>query len=445
MTGNYNIHRPFIRSGIIAMFIFLGMSTVLSDKELPDGTAPRGIYNNPYFYNNRIVYDGDVEKIDRILNRFIERWDIAAASLAVARDGKIIYTRAFGFANREDTVSAEPYHLFRIASISKLITATAVMKLVEEGRLSLNDYVFGERGILNDSIYVHAKDRRAYDIKIIHLLEHSAGWLNRYGDQMFMPVYIAQQMKSGYPPDIQTIIRFALSKKLHFTPGAYRSYSNLGYSILSEVVARVTGMPYEKYVKENIMAPIGVIQCHIGNNTEEGRLKDEVSYYEPQGSDSILSCNGSGKWVLRSNGGNDIRTLAGAGGWVFSSVDLLKFVLAIDGDSIPPEILEKESVTQMMGNMHNDSLLGWRNADNHGNIWRTGFFAGSTGLVMKQNDGFTWVMLLNSSAWKGSEFSVEMLRTMRQVFTQVNRWPEKDLLYHMEARPIDPKHNVMLH
>ena len=62
------------------------------------------------------------------------------------------------------------------------------MKLQEEGKLSLNDKVFGPDGILNDPYFSEPKDKRVYDITVAHLLSHEAGWTQRYGDQMFMPI-----------------------------------------------------------------------------------------------------------------------------------------------------------------------------------------------------------------------------------------------------------------
>lgn len=420
------------------VFLLLGMNKVLSDRELPEGVYTRGIYSHPYSFNNSIEYTGDVDKVDHIFNRFIKKWEIAGASLAIAYEGKLIFTRGYGFADRENQVPAEPYHLFRVASVSKLVTAAAVMKLVEEGRLHLEDKVFGPEGVLNDTAFMHARDPRVYSIRVINLLEHSGGWTPRYGDQMFMPLYIAQQMKSDYPPDLNTIICFALTKRLHFTPGNYSSYSNLGYSILGEVISKVSGMPYEEYVQSNILEPLTIVWSRIGMNTSDKRFHDEVKYYEPAGSDKVPACDGSGSLVYRSDGGNDIHTLGAAGGWIFSSVDLLKFVLSIDGEPSKPDLLSTQSIMLMTGNESPDSLFGWRNADKLGNIWRTGFFAGSTAMIMKQSDGFTWVVLLNSSAWKGADFSIEIMRTMRQVFSQVKQWPEKDLLFQVEARPITP-------
>ena len=101
--------------------------------------------------------------LDNHINRFMDRWGIVGASVALVKDGKLLYAKGFGYANQEQQEEVQPEHLFRVASVSKLITAVAVMKLVEEGSISLDDQVFGKEGILNDSIYLDFRDRKVKD------------------------------------------------------------------------------------------------------------------------------------------------------------------------------------------------------------------------------------------------------------------------------------------
>ena len=113
---------------------------------------------------------------------FMKKWSIAGASVAIAREGKLVYAKGFGYTDTASGVETQPYNKFRIASISKLVTAIAVMKLAEEGKLSVSDKVFGPEGILKDSIYCSPRDKRVFDITIGHLLSHEGGWSQRWGD-----------------------------------------------------------------------------------------------------------------------------------------------------------------------------------------------------------------------------------------------------------------------
>ena len=131
--------------------------------------------------------------IDHNVERFLRRNNLAGASLSIAKDGKVVFAKGYGFADKERSISVQPYNLFRIASVSKLVTAVAIMKLVEFDSLSLESKVFGINGILNDSSYLSYKDKKVEQITVRQLLNHSAGWTNRWGDPMFMPNVISSR------------------------------------------------------------------------------------------------------------------------------------------------------------------------------------------------------------------------------------------------------------
>lgn len=376
--------------------------------------------------------------VDHIFSSFLKRWDIAGASVAIVKEGKLVFARGYGKADREEGTDVQPFHLFRIASVSKLITAVAIMRLVEEGRITLDQKVFGEGAILNDSVYLNPRDTRAFDITVRHLLTHSGGWTRRWGDHMFIPHAIADYMNVPLPPDTKTIVQFALSKKLHFSPGSYVSYSNLGYSILGLVIEEVTHQPYDKYVINNILNPIGIYDMQLGGNMPWQKADLEVRYYEPAGSESVRSIYDPDEMVMRCYGGNDIEALGAAGSWIAAAPDLLKLVLAIDGDSARPDIISPEQVKLMTDPGYGYAPVGWKTTLSNGTWWRTGSFAGTSAMVKHQDDGFTWVVLLNSSTWKSSKFPSEIDRTMRKVFSSMEQWPEQDLFELNLPDPIQP-------
>ncbi len=136
----------------------------------------------------------------------------------------------------------------------------------------MEDKVFGPDGILNDPYFDDPKDKRVYDITVEQLLSHEAGWTQRYGDQMFMPLVVAEKMGVKPPVDTKTIVRFALDKRLHYTPGMGRAYSNLGYSVLGLVVEKVSGMSYEKYCRKAILEPLGIYDMTIAGNLHLKKL-----------------------------------------------------------------------------------------------------------------------------------------------------------------------------
>lgn len=373
---------------------------------------------------------------EKTVNSFLRKWSIAGASVVIAKDGKMVYARGFGYADTASKTETQPYSQFRIASISKLVTAIGIMKLKEEGKLSLHDNVFGPTGILNDPYFSKPKDKRVYGITVAHLLSHEAGWTQRYGDQMFMPIMIAEKMGVRPPVDTKTIVRFALDKRLHYTPGTGRAYSNLGYSILGLIIEKVSGMPYDEYCRKAVMEPLGIYDMVIAGNLSSERAPFEVSYYEP--TDVVLkpSIYGTNELVPPSYGGNDIHSLGGAGAWVATAPDLMRLLLAVDGFNSRPDILNDESIRFMTDTENGFAPVGWKATIFNGTWWRTGSFPGSAGMMKRQSDGISWVVLCNSSAWNGPEIYSYMNNMMLRVLSQIQTNPEQDLFKYSMPVPL---------
>ena len=375
--------------------------------------------------------------MERTIRSFMHRWEISGASIAVAKDGQLVYAKGFGMADKANNIETEPFNKFRIASISKLITAVAIMKLKEEGKLSVSDRVFGPDGILNDPFYSDPKDKRVYGITVAHLLSHEGGWSTRWGDQMFIPFVVAESMGVNSPVDTKTIVRFALNKGLHFTPGTGRAYSNLGYAILGLVIEKVSGMSYFDYCRKEILEPLGIYDMTLARNLPNEKAPFEVTYYEP--GDAILkpSIYGTGNLVQASYGGNDIEALGGAGAWLATAPDLMKLLLAIDGFDSRKDILNRESITFMTDTNNGFAPIGWKTTIFDGTWWRTGTFPGTAGMIKRQSDGTAWVVLLNTSAWNGPEISTDINYMMARALYQVKVWPDRDLLNYSLPVPLN--------
>jgi CubicO group peptidase (beta-lactamase class C family) len=375
--------------------------------------------------------------IEKNVNSFMRKWEIAGASIAVAYEGKLIFARGFGYADTASKAETQPYNKFRIASISKLVTAAAIMKLQEEGKLSLNDRVFGIDGILNDPFYSNPSDKRAYGITVAHLLSHEGGWTQRYGDQMFMPVTIANNMGLKPPVDTKTIVRFALNKRLHFTPGTGKAYSNLGYSILGLIVEKASGLSYEEYCKRTILEPIGINDMTIAGNLPSQRAPFEVTYYQPVDIALKPSIYGTGELVVPTYGGNDIEALGGAGAWIATAPDLMRLLLAVDGSDTRKDILSDQSINFMTDNNNGFAPIGWKNTGTNGTWSRTGSFPGTSGMLKRQSDGLAWVILLNSSTWNGPEIYPYINSMMSKVLNQIDKSFEYDLFQNSLPIPLN--------
>ena len=367
--------------------------------------------------------------IDSMALAFLKQWDLQGMSIAITKNEKLVYAKGFGFADRERNVLAKPHHLFRIASASKLVTAVAIMKLIEEEKFTLESKVFGNSGLLKR--YNHwIKDTTMYQITIRHLLTHTAGWRNQLRtDPMFVPVLVAQALNRPSPISFEDTMEFMLSQRGVFKPGAFYDYSNFGYCLLGKVIEEVTGKPYEKYVQEQILAPIGIKRMRIGKNRYSERFAHEVKYYTAPNTPQNLSIYKPQDSASRAYEGNNTEALGAAGGWIASSVDMLKLLAAIDGWDNKKDILEKKSIEEMT--LHNpDSLaisraLGWKQITPE-KWWRTGNLASTNISLTRRKDGYSWVVITNTGSWRASFFPYEMEGLMQRAIQQA-RFPEHDL------------------
>ncbi|MBI9060622.1 MAG: beta-lactamase family protein [Marinilabiliaceae bacterium] len=388
----------------------------------PPKNEPVSFRISGFFSNN-----SEFSYLEKRIGRFLRRENLVGASVAVAKDGKLIYAKGFGYADKENETSVEPYNLFRVASVSKLITAAGIMKLCEQGTLHLEDKVFGPKGILNDSIYLEYRDKRVEDITVLQLLNHSGGWTSRWGDQMFMPTIIAKNLHKTLPVDESDIIRFVLKKRLHFIPGEASYYSNLGYMILGQVVEKISHMSYEDYIQTHVLYPLGIFDMQVGGSYLYERAALEVKYYEPEETFFVDDHNGSGEQVLRSYGGNDMHTLGAAGGWIASSTDLMKLMLALDGFSSVPDILSESSINRMVEPLiPGYSPLGWRHIKKDG-WYRTGTLAGTSALMVRHDNGISYVVLVNTGSWKGPQLANDIHKEMERGLKIIKEWPDYNL------------------
>ncbi len=368
----------------------------------------------------------ETEKFDASIERFMRKWELKGGSFALMRGDSLIYAKGYGQAT--DDTPCDVHHIFRVASVSKLITATAIMKLIEQERISLDSQVFGEEGIIYDSMFLDLHKPNLKQITVDHLLRHTAGFSSPHGDPGFTNFGIANFLRKKLPLELDDMVLYATKNNLRSAPGAAFDYSNLGYMVLTKVVEEVTHQSYESFLRDSIMAPIGCYDMHIANNFRSEKRDNEVYYYETKEAveDMEEACDGSGRIVMKSDGVNNVKLLSGAGGWVTSSVELLRFVAAIDGNAGKPDILSKKSIEIMTRDNGHDKPIGWASVD--GAEWlRSGSMSGTSALIKRQSNGYTWVFISNSSAWIGLHLSRHISADISQAIARVKEWPHRDL------------------
>lgn len=360
---------------------------------------------------NALSAQPELHAMDSIMQRYLKRWEIHGAQLAISRHDSLLYARGFGYADKDRQIPMEPSYIMRMASVSKLVTATGIMKLRDMGKIRLSDKVFGPKGILNDTFYVNSiHDKRYFDITVEQLLRHKAGFTNYAGDAIFSTRYIMQQNHLTTPPDHRTLLRIVLRRHLGYTPGTAQRYCNIGYTLLSLIIEKRTGMSYENFMQRYVLNPAGCYDFHIAGNYLKDRRKNETVYYMHSSSVPVPEFNNSGRMVVRCYGENDITTALGAGAWVASAAELCLLVASIDGDRTVPDVISPQAVKLMTQEMPDHQFsLGW-NFTPHNRPWiRTGSLVGTSALVLRYPDGECWVFITNTSTWKGHKFSQDTM------------------------------------
>lgn len=350
---------------------------------------------------------------DNLVMNFLNNYQIPGATIALAKDGELKYMRGFGDADIGGTEIVQPYHMFRLASVSKPITSITIMKLMEEGMLNMDDKVFGAGGIFENNVYFNSAnitDDRIYDITVQQLLEHSAGWNRNIDcnpdptspypwffpgcDPIGFPLHVTEVLGEPNPITAPAFVKFLLEKGLDFAPGTDYAYSNIGYTLLGEIVKELSGMEYEDYVKDQILAPLGICDMHVGKTLIEDKRPREGEY--PYGFTS-LSAYGTGEFVSWAYGGIHIEAMGSHGGWIATARDLVRLTLAVDGFDTKPDILTQATLTNMTTPSANNQFYakGWAvNPSN--NWWHNGSLPGTASFIARTTQGYTWAVILNS-------------------------------------------------
>jgi len=381
---------------------------------------------------------------DPEVEAFMAARKVPGGALAVVRDRRLVYARGYGWADRDAEIPVKPDSLFRIASISKPITAVAVMKLIEHGRLSLDDRalpLLGLKPIARDNGHV---ERRLSKITVRQLLQHTGGWdRDKSFDPMFRPVEIAKALGAPAPADAAAVIRYMLGQSLDFDPGTRYAYSNFGYCLLGRIIEKITGLPYDSFVKEEILAPVGITQMRIGATLDGRQADGEVRYY--------MSTNGTTSSVFPSRvgqvawpyGGFHLEAMDAHGGWIASAVDLARFATALDDPNRSP-LLRRQSLEIMSapppppvsrrsdGSLeHRYYACGWMvrpfGLRGRASYWHSGSLPGTATLLVRRWDGLSWAVLFNQRSAKDELPDSAIDPALHRAADSVGEWPKHDL------------------
>ncbi|HZT43337.1 MAG TPA: serine hydrolase domain-containing protein [Chthonomonadaceae bacterium] len=388
-------------------------------------------------------YNPALDSFDRTMIDYMRKRNIPGGALAVSKDGRLVYLRGYGYADQEEKEPVQPDALFRIASISKPITAVAVLTLVQHPRikLDLDAPAFPMLPIKPFLTPGEKVDPRLNAITIRQLLHHTGGFdRGQSFDPMYRsPIDIAAAVGVRGPADPKTILRYMMGRPLDFDPGTRFAYSNFGYCVLGRVIEALTGQTYTGYVQNHVLHPMRIERMRMGKTRLTDRAPGEVHYYQPNEKlvPSIFPEDG-GKLVDMCYGGFYLEAMDAHGGWLASAPNLLRFAAGLDFPRRRP-LLAPETHALLSeppappvkpeGGMYYGCGWNTRPIRNTGrfNMWHNGGLPGTNTWLIKRWDGLAWAALFNQRETGNGLSDAEIDARLHPAADAVKDWPDVDL------------------
>lgn len=381
-----------------------------------------------------------IQPFDDFMNNLMTKHGIPGGSLAVVRNGKLVMARGYGMADPDKQVQAQPDTRYRTASLSKFVTSVAIMHLVEQGKLKLDQSAFALLPDLVAPPNSLPQDPRLPSITIANLLTHTGGWDDSSTGSSFDPMFgsevITTALNVPAPASTENTIRYMRGQPLDFDPGEYYRYSNFGYAVLGRIIERVTGMSYEQYVRTNVLAPMGIANMRIGNTLAQGQLPGEAAYSPTGNSPSVFP--DTVNRVPRPYGSWCVECQDAHGGWVTTVIEYARFMAGVEGRR-GTAFLQPSSFAAMTAR---PSAKDWNGASawygfgimvrpttGGQNWWHSGSTDGTTTYQIRSSDGFHWIVFLN---WRpNNQNAIDVLQGeiddgLWNAAGQVTTWPATD-------------------
>jgi N-acyl-D-amino-acid deacylase len=389
---------------------------------------------------------GEFDYLDRRILTFMRQYSVTGAGIAIAEGGKLVYARGYGYADTEldGGTQATPNTLFRIGSISKFVTTSAILEMIDEGTkthagkpLSLDTRIFPD--VIRPYLKLSTSDEGdaatrpgggLEAITLRQLLHHAAGWDDDKlpgpcgGNPLVQTSCIAGQLGLSHTPTCQEIIaRWMIGKKLASAPGKVGLYSNFGFCVAQTVVDALQPAGYESYVSSRFIKKIPLVDSVHG----ESQLAPSSDVYKPA---PFAARDYGFPWTtLVDNklvppnpaqvdppyGGVPMLPGLGTGGWKASPVGLLKLAVSLNQSTGAGQVLtaarfrsifDKQGI--MVASTGGNFGLGTEINLGNGDVYKTGGVAGGGGMLVFSNligsyaadscaKCTTWVALVNTA------------------------------------------------
>ena len=319
------------------------------------------------------------DTVDRYVAAEMARRHIPGLSLAVVRSGKLVKAEGYGVADLEHSVPVTPQTVFKIGSVSKQFLATGIMLLAQDGRLTVDDPV---------AKYITGTPESWRDITLRHFLTHTSGVL-REG-----PAFDALKVQ----PD-SIVIGSAFARPLEFPTGTKYQYCNVCYFTLADIIARVSGKPWEEFLAERVFRPMGMTATRTTTTVDIVPHRARGYTWRDD------------KYVNAA----DLLALRPSGAFLSTVLDLAKWDAALYTDRVLTKASREAmwTPTRLTGGSVSDYGFGWSldSLDGHWRVHHGGALPGFLSEMARfPNDSLTVIVLTNSDVARPGEIANAVAR-----------------------------------
>lgn len=364
-----------------------------------NGYAGDGADKYNAIWQNTSMSSADIGKIDAAVNSYMNVQGVNGLSLAVTKNGKLVFAKGYGYANPATNEEMCPNQSMRIMSISKSVTAAGIMKLFEQNKISMDQHVFGPNSILGAQYPTPSDKPKLNDITIWQLLHHNSGLRTCNGEPEFndagksyddvMKMLLADPALFVYNPDTKSL------------------YSNTGYFILAAVIQKISGQSYETFIRNNVLNPAGVgSSMYVGLSS--GNIKSAEAHYTPDSKPNM-------------------QLWAGFGGWVARPIDLVKYLGAVDGSPYPADIIKANTHTLLTDDTPLSPGYGCGWSVSGDKQKHNGANGGSRSWLAEIGNGLSIAIITNNAPSNDPDGHGKMLNEISAGVKNVTAWPSYDL------------------
>lgn len=322
-------------------------------------------------WTNTNISGADIGKFDKAVTKYMSDQNVSGLSLAVTKNGKLVFAKAYGSTNAGDGTELSPNHRMRVWSISKSITSIGVMTLLKDNPTLLDKKVFGPGSVLGSKYPTPANRPGLNKFTVRQLLNMTSGLRTCNGEAPF------QNASGTVAQGMSTLMNAA--DLITQEPDKGYIYSNTNYFFLARVIEEVSGQSYEAYIRDKVLTPAGISDSTMYVGRADGNAKAGESLHSPQQKVNM-------------------QMFGSFGGWVARPMDLVKLLRVVDGKPGPNDILTTPVHTTMTtaSSWNNGYALGWGveggDQQNH-----NGCYTGGRSFFVELKNGLSYAVIINKT------------------------------------------------